>query len=147
MSSSLPRFMVIRCQSCNRHHGMLTKGRASCRFCGTSIDSAAVIARTDDASELQRLVAEHNLPDDLSEEFSVMGPTEHPSGDKKRLEPEQAQAALRQALGGGDRLSLTELQSAIHSLDSSYDASRLAAEAEAEGLLVQVSEGQWIWLG
>jgi len=147
MSNGLPRFMMIRCDSCKRHLGMFSKGSGNCRFCGAGIDSTAVIARTDDASELQSLVSEHNLPEGLSEQFSAMKSSEMDEASHRMLKPEQAQAALSRALGEGETINLSRLRSAIRALGSSYDASRLAAEAEAEGLLMQVSEGEWLWLG
>ncbi len=141
-------FLVIRCNSCERHFGSLRNdGPFACPGCGESGEHP-IVGRAKDSGDLKQKVSLANVPKELRDEMKRKIKTD----DFQDFEEDCASASallklLSNLVNENGKLNIIAVQNALNKRGIVLpNAQELIDMAESQGLLMRDTPTEWQWL-
>ena len=144
-------FVVVKCNLCEHHTGKNRLSRSTnCTRCGNILgESSSVIEVAADSSELQTLVAHHNMPENLRVDFKQMlrksekitfnnAEDFSPNIDSKMLT-----LILLESVKDTGILTSESLSAILKSKKMNLGVEDVIGIAEYEGLLLRLEHDKW----
>jgi hypothetical protein len=142
----LPPWDALRCGECEQVFARKRGALPRCSRCGKSgEDGITIVGTAENPHELQALIAMANVPSELRRELAekLPDPTSDMQSESDEKSPMRTLNAVREAADDKGYIKRHNLQKTIARNRISASPEQIAEWAEAEGLLVRVSEGCW----
>ena len=144
-------FLVVKCNTCSHHIGKSRHTKSvNCTRCGDLIcENSPIVASAADASDLQSLVAYHNMPDNLRSDFkeilnsSEKVPHEIESDFSSRIDTKSLSEVLEDSLNEEGFLTTESLTDVLKLKKLNSNAEVIIGMAEYEGYLLRLEHDKW----
>lgn len=146
MNMELPPWDALRCGECEQVFARKRGSVPRCSRCGKSgEDGITIVGTAENPQDLQVVIATSNVPQKLRRELAekLPVPTSDLQSESDEKSPMRTLNAVREAADDKGYIKRHNLQKTIARNRISASPEQIAEWAEAEGLLVRVSEGCW----
>jgi len=144
-------FVVVKCNLCEHHTGKNRSSKSTnCTRCGNILgESSSIIEVAADGSELQSLVAYHNMPENLRGDFRKMlrksEKIDFNNTDdfSSNIDSKMLTLILLESAKDNDILTSKSLTAILRSKKMNLSAEEVIGIAEYEGFLLRLEHDKW----